>query len=81
MDLQRGIRYGLGVGSPDLVGLIHGTGLFIGIEVKTPKGRLSEDQKCWIRRVSAIGGRVTVCRTVDEAVNFILDCARAKPAD
>lgn len=35
-------------------------GLFI--ELKTAKGRVSEEQKAWIERLSAAGNRAVVCR-------------------
>ena len=38
VDTTRGVRYGLGVGSPDLVGLLRPEGRMLGIEVKTPIG-------------------------------------------
>ena len=41
------IRYGLGVGGADLVGLVRPTGRWFALEVKTAAGRLSKEQKNW----------------------------------
>lgn len=48
------ITYGL-VGSSDLIGLLP-TGKFLGIEVKTPTGRLSPEQKRFAAMVRRQGG-------------------------
>ena len=67
-DAQNKVKYGLGVGSADLVGLIHKNGRLFAIEVKTPTGRISDEQKAWIAVINARGGYAAVARSVDEAL-------------
>lgn len=67
------IRYGLGVGSADLVGLVKDTGQFIAVEIKTPVGRLSEEQKAWLQTIRNLGGRALVLRTVEEAEALVAE--------
>jgi hypothetical protein len=67
-DAATQVKYGLGKGSADLVGFIYETGRFFAIEVKTPRGRLSSEQKCWIEFVLAHGGYACVARSVDDAL-------------
>ena len=65
------VRYGLAVGSADLVGLVtmpDGTGRFIAMEVKTQDGRLSEEQARWLRLVRGLGGYAVVVRSVEDAI-------------
>jgi hypothetical protein len=40
------VRYGLAVGSPDLVCILRGS-IFVGIECKTLNGRITKDQENW----------------------------------
>ncbi len=61
------VRYGLGVGSADLVGLVVPTGQFLACEIKTPIGRLSKEQKAWISTINRLGGLAVVLRSVEEA--------------
>lgn len=70
-DRERKVRYGLAVGSADLIGFIHGTGQFLGVEIKTEIGRLSKEQTYWINVVNKRGGRALVLRSVDEAEDFL----------
>jgi hypothetical protein len=64
------VRYGLGLGSADLVGLYKGR--FVAVEVKSPTGRVSPEQEAWGRCVVKAGGVYVVARTVEEACNAIL---------
>lgn len=64
----RAIRYGLGIGSADLIGLIRGNGRFFALEIKTSTGRVSPEQTAWIGAVCAAGGFARVVRSVDEAL-------------
>jgi hypothetical protein len=73
-DRERRIKYGLGLGGADLVGLIDG-GRFVAFEIKTPIGRVSKDQILWANAVRARGGFVAVVRSVDDAA---LALARAE---
>lgn len=69
VDTMRGIRYGLGVGSPDLVGIAWGR--FVGLEVKTPTGRVSKEQTMWLDMVRRFGGVAGVARSVDDALAIV----------
>lgn len=69
VDTMRGIRYGLGVGSPDLVGIAWGR--FVGLEVKTPTGRVSKEQTMWLDMVRRFGGVAGVARSVDDAIAIV----------
>ena len=69
----RGIRFGL-PGAADLQGIIRGRdpsrplGRFLAIELKTPTGRQSPEQRAFQRMVEAMGGVYLLCRSVDDAV-------------
>lgn len=65
------VRYGLGNGGADLVGLLHPSGRFFALEVKTPEGDLSTEQECWHRAVRSVGGYVACVRSVDEALRAL----------
>ena len=64
----RVVRFGLGLGSADLIGLVRGSGRFFALEVKTPRGTASPEQRAWIGAVEAAGGFARVVRSVDEAM-------------
>jgi hypothetical protein len=68
VDKQTHVRYGLGLGGADLVGLIRGSGRGFAIEVKTPIGRLSPEQRAWLAAFRALGGFAAVARSTDEAL-------------
>ncbi len=63
---ERGFRYGLCVGSSDLVGLAPG-GLFLAIETKTDKGRASAEQIRFLELVWKMGGVACLTRSAEEA--------------
>jgi hypothetical protein len=63
------VRYGLAVGSSDLVGLVDGR--FVGLETKTADGRLTPEQVRWAERIRRKGGFVTCVRSADEAVEAV----------
>lgn len=68
------IVYGLAPGSADLVGLVmreDGFGRFIALEVKTPAGRISPEQKLWHDLVNRLGGYAAVVRSVEEAITAV----------
>lgn len=84
------IQYGLGVGSPDLVGVVSTwlkcphcsgqlppIGRFVGIEVKAAErpAPLSDDQVLWAEVARRYGAVVGVAHSASEA-EAILDCAR-----
>lgn len=68
VDVTRGIRYGLGVGAADLIGVLRPAGRFFACEVKAPKGRLSREQQLWGAAVQAAGGIYIVARSAHEAI-------------
>ena len=77
----RVIRYGLFVGSADLIGWrtvtitpdMVGQSLaqFVSVEVKTPTGRLSPEQETWQVAVQKAGGIAVVARSVDD-ISFLV---------
>lgn len=66
-DQTRKVRYGLGTGSADLVGLLRG-GRVLAIEVKTPGALPTAEQRAWIAAVRRWGGAAACVRSVDEAM-------------
>ena len=72
------VRYGLGTGSPDLVGVVcvNGIGRAIGMEVKTEKGRLTPEQKIWIDLGDRFGAPIACVRSVEDALAFIDEVRR-----
>ena len=65
------VRFGLAVGSPDLVGLVRPGGRFVGLEVKTADGRVSDDQQRFLEIIRKGGGFACVVRSVQEACSAI----------
>ena len=66
----RHMTAGLCVGSSDLVGCCP-RGRLLCVEVKTPRGRVSAEQRTFIEAVNTAGGIAGVCRSVDEALALI----------
>ena len=69
--LARPVAYGLGVGSPDLVGIytaLRGWACAFGVETKTKTGVTSEDQRRWHWAAAARGMPTFVARSADEGV-------------
>lgn len=64
---KRWIQYGLGVGSADLIGLVVGTGQFIGCEIKRPGEYQSPEQRAWQKTIQSFGGIAVVLKSVEEA--------------
>jgi hypothetical protein len=62
-------RLGLKRGIPDI--LIWHNGKTYGIELKTPKGHLSPEQREMHIRLRAAGMKIATCRTVDEVIAFL----------
>ena len=73
------VRFGLGVGGADLVGLLKPTGRFFALEIKAARGRQSPEQIAWSRAVEGAGGFYRVVRSQEEALEA-LDAA-ARPTD
>lgn len=61
------IRFGL-PGSADIFGIMQPSGRFLAIEVKAPKGRVTEEQKRFLGMVRAMGGVAIVARSVEEVI-------------
>lgn len=59
------VRYGLAVGSADLVGCLDGR--FVALEVKTAVGRASTEQRQWLDLVRRNGGFGAIVRSVADA--------------
>ena len=76
--MRHRVTYGLGVGSPDLVGAIAGT--FVGLELKSDTGRISPEQTQWHAAARARGALVEVVRSVDEAREVIARARRVERA-
>ncbi len=71
LDSTRGVRYGLQVGSGDLIGIAPG-GRFLSVECKRRTGgRVSDQQRLWLELVRARGGIAIVARSGDEAVTLV----------
>lgn len=70
------LRYGLAVGSADLVGVCAGR--FFALEVKGPKGRVSDEQKQWIALVRSKGGFAAVVRSVEDALAAVERCRKGE---
>ena len=70
-DAQRRIfRTSAGrVGTPDL--LLCYRGRFLGLEIKTGQGRLSQPQRECIRAIDESGGRAVVVRSVQDVIDFL----------
>lgn len=69
-DSEAHVRYGLGVGSPDLVGVLRG-GRALALEVKSATGRVRPEQAAWLAAFERLGGVGGVVRSVEEAMNVI----------
>ena len=75
----RRVTFGLCKGSSDLIGFKAVTitpdmvgqsiAVFTAIEVKTPTGRISPEQKRFTEMVNSFGGIGAIVRSVDEAVS------------
>ena len=59
-------RFGA-LGSPDIICVINGQ--FVGIEVKALKGKQSEHQKEFQRKLEAAGGKYVLAYNLDDVIN------------
>lgn len=66
------VRFGLAVGSSDLIGLVDGR--FCALEVKAAKGKASPEQLRFMSLVRRVGGFACVVRSLDEARRAIDRC-------
>lgn len=68
------IRYGVGDGGSDYLGLWSPTGLFTAVEMKTPLGRLQPNQRNFGALVARLGGVYAVVRSeqhADQLLNYL----------
>ncbi|MCX8511186.1 MAG: VRR-NUC domain-containing protein [Chthoniobacteraceae bacterium] len=63
-------RFGLLVGSADLIGwvVVDGRAIFLSVEIKTPIGKPSPEQETWLRNVRRMGGIAFIARSAEEAI-------------
>lgn len=71
------VRYGLAVGSGDLIGyrmvtvtpdmLGRKVAVFASVECKDDKGRARPEQEAWLAQIKAAGGLACVARSVEDA--------------
>ena len=69
-DGERRVRYGVGSpGGADLIGLYNGK--FVAVEIKTPTGRQSDDQRRFQDLVERTHGEYVILRSVEDAQAWI----------
>lgn len=61
------VSYGLCVGSSDIVGICP-DGIALFVEVKTPTGRASKEQRDFITACRRNGARAGIARSVEDAI-------------
>ncbi len=69
---RRAMRFGLAVGSADLIG-IGRDGVFLSLEVKADRRRLTAAQRKWKKMIRDMGGIAHVVSTPEEAVRILHD--------
>lgn len=80
-------RFGLGVGSADLVGMCRvpymigaantlTVARFFALEVKSARGRTTLEQDAWARCVRELGGFCAVVRSAEDALGAVARCRR-----
>lgn len=67
------IRFGL-TGSPDLIGIIKGSGKFLGVECKTGQAVQTRAQKNFESMVKSFGGVYIVARDVKGLLKDLAQC-------
>lgn len=72
------VRFGLGNGSADLIGVFRGR--FVAVEVKTPTGRQSEDQQRWQSLIEGKQGIYALVRSEDDARALLAELHRRFPS-
>lgn len=65
------IRFGLCVGSSDLIGIYKGR--FLAIEVKAKGKKPTEEQTNFVNFVNKFGGIAGVCYSVEDFLNLIIN--------
>jgi hypothetical protein len=77
---RRGFTIRFGVGGPggaDLIGCYRGR--FVAVEIKTPTGRQSPEQRTFQALVERKGGVYVVLRSVEDARAWLHDLERTSP--
>lgn len=64
---------GVPTGFSDLFGVRRSDGKAVFIEVKTQKGKPTENQRNFIQQMKLVGAIAGVCRSADEAIKLILE--------
>lgn len=72
---RRFIRYGV-AGQPDIQGIYRGR--YIGLEVKTPKGKQNDNQIEFEGRVKSAGGFYRVVRSIDDLIAAVAEIKEGK---
>ena len=77
----RYVQFGLAKGSSDLVGfktvkitpemINQEVAVFVSIEIKTERGKLTEVQQNWLQKVHDSGGIVGVARSIQDALKIL----------
>ena len=70
------VRYGLAVGSADLVCILAPWGHLLALEVKAPGGRVRPEQAAWGAAVARVGASFAVVRSVDDALEALRSAQR-----
>lgn len=73
-ETRRMIR-GCESGTPDILVMLDG-GRCVWLECKTDKGRVTETQKSWHTMAAALGHRVAIARSVEDAIAAVRSEAR-----
>lgn len=63
------VRFGLCVGSSDIIGIWKGK--FLAVEVKTPRGKVTDAQLNFIEAVNRAGGIAFVARSKKDVKNVL----------
>ncbi len=69
-DAERRVRYGVASpGGADLIGMFRGR--FVAVEIKTPIGRQSKEQREFQALIERKGGIYVVLRSVEQALTWL----------
>lgn len=71
------VRFGLGVGSADIICCVGPYGRFVAFEAKARDGRLSEAQKDWGRALQICGGLYWVIYEPEDVIRGVYVARKA----
>jgi hypothetical protein len=75
--MGRGVTFGLGKGSADLVCIVPPLGRWLCLELKRTKGgKVTPEQEAWLAGVRKFGAVAGVVRSVDEALTLLAEARR-----